>query len=70
MTGLDGKRAARLLKQSRFRPHLRFVKGKPGRVLTQIPKPATEVKRQGVVLLLVGRAKPKAEPVAGNLRAN
>ncbi len=64
VTGLDAKRAARLLKQSRFRPRLRFVKGKPGSVLTQIPKPATEVKKQGVVLLLVGRAKPKAEPIA------
>jgi hypothetical protein len=62
--GLDRKRAVALLKQHDFRPRVRFAVGKPGRVLEQKPQAATEVKRVGTVLLVVGRAKPKPVPVA------
>jgi hypothetical protein len=64
VTGLTAARAARVLKQSRFRPHVKFVVGKPGLVLEQRPKAATGVREAGVVLLVVGKAKPKPKPVA------
>jgi hypothetical protein len=63
VTGLQAARAARLLKQSRFRPRVKRVVGTPGLVLSQTPKAATEVQRAGVVLLVVGKAKPKPPPV-------
>jgi hypothetical protein len=61
--GLDRKKAVALLKEHRFRPRVKLAVGKPGRVLEQKPRAATEVKRVGVVLLVVGRAKPKPVPV-------
>jgi hypothetical protein len=63
VTGLGAARAAKLLKLSRFRPHVKRVVGKPGIVLSQTPRAATEVKRAGVVVLVVGKAKPKPPPV-------
>jgi hypothetical protein len=62
VSGLKAARAVKLLKQAKFRPRLRRVAGAPGIVLEQRPKAATEVKRAGVVVLLVGRTKPKAKP--------
>lgn len=65
VTDLPKGRALKLLKQSKFRPHVRFAAGKPGVVLEQRPKAATEVRHAGVVVLVVGRtAKPKPKPVA------
>jgi hypothetical protein len=62
VSGLKAARAVKLLKQGKFHPRLRRVAGKPGVVLEQRPRAATQVKRAGVVVLLVGRAKPKPEP--------
>jgi hypothetical protein len=64
VTGLQATRAAKLLQQSRFRVRVKRIVGKPGLVLEQRPKAATEVRKPGVVLLVVGNAKPKPEPVA------
>jgi hypothetical protein len=64
VTGLKATRATKLLKQSHFRPRVKLVVGRPGLVLEQRPKAATEVEKAGVVLLVVGRAKPKPEPPA------
>jgi hypothetical protein len=61
VSGLEAARAVKLLKQSKFHPRLRRVVGRPGIVLEQRPKAATQVKRAGVVVLLVG-GKPKPAP--------
>jgi hypothetical protein len=64
VTGLKATRATKLLKVSHFRPHVKLAVGTPGVVLEQRPKAATEVKKAGVVLLVVGKPKPKPKPVA------
>jgi hypothetical protein len=64
VTGLKATRAAKLLKARHFRPHVRLAVGTPGVVLEQRPKAAAEVKKAGVVLLVVGKPKPRPKPVA------
>lgn len=64
VVGMKRKQAVHRLKLLHFRPHVKLVAGAPGLVLEQRPKPATALKKAGVVLVLVGRERPKPKPAA------
>ena len=62
VVGLQRRQAVRRLSRYRFHPRVRLVPGKPGRVVGQKPRAATEVRKAGTVLVLVGHPKPKPQP--------